>query len=124
MTQKKKPTSKDAKQKAKQRAQAIFRVHTKQMTVRAAAQSLGVSRKTYYEWEAKALAGMMAALEDKQSGRPLKERDLEKEALEKQVRELEAKVEMLKGAAQIRQIVNAHALAQRKEQEKKRPRDE
>jgi transposase len=123
MTPKKKRTGTEKKQKAKERAQAIFRVHTRQMSVRAAAKALGVSRKTYYEWEAKALSGMMEALQDQKSGRPKKERDLEKEALQEKVRALEQEIEILKTAAQIRHILTQGAPAPLDSQVKKRQRD-
>lgn len=39
------------------------------MTATAAAFELGVSRKTYYQWEAKAFDSMIEALKDKEPGR-------------------------------------------------------
>ena len=40
------------------------------MTATAAASELNVSRKTYYQWEARAIASMLEALTDKEPGRP------------------------------------------------------
>jgi len=37
--------------KARQRAEVIFKVRSGQMTAKAAAQTLGISRQQYYQWE-------------------------------------------------------------------------
>jgi transposase len=55
---------------AKRRAEIILKVRSGIMTATAAASELGVSRKTYYEWEDKAFAAMTDALTDKEPGRP------------------------------------------------------
>lgn len=43
-----------------------------------AAQELGVSRKTFYEWQERALEAMRKALRDRPAGRPLQPVDPEK----------------------------------------------
>lgn len=40
------------------------------MSVSAAASELGVSRKTYYQWETKAFESMLEALTENEPGRP------------------------------------------------------
>ena len=42
--------------KAKQRAAVILQVRSGQLTATAAAQTLGISRQQYYQWEQRALA--------------------------------------------------------------------
>ena len=54
---------------------------------------MGVSRKTYYEWEEKSLKAMALALENQPAGRPPAPVDEEKEALRQRVRELEKKLD-------------------------------
>ena len=74
---------------ARQRAELIMQVRSGQLTATEAAAKLGVSRKTYYMWENRALAALMAALETKGSGgRPKKEIDPEKEKLAKRIADL------------------------------------
>ena len=66
------------------------------MTATAAASELGVSRKTYYEWEAKAFAAMTEALTDKEPGRPaLPPETEENKRLRKHVRHQEKYIEDL-----------------------------
>jgi len=48
----------------------IVKVRSGQMTAVAAAAALGVSRKTYYQWESRGLTAMLGQLEDKEPGRP------------------------------------------------------
>ena len=76
------------------------------MTATAAASELGVSRKTYYEWEAKAFAAMTEALIDKEPGRPAltpqteENRRLKKHLMhkEKQIDELLHREHLIKSA--------------------------
>jgi transposase len=49
---------------------AIMMVQTGLWTATEAARQLGVSRKTYYQWEARALSGMRSALIRRRPGRP------------------------------------------------------
>jgi transposase len=51
----------------------------------AAARQLGVSRKTYYKWERRALQAMVEALESRPRGRPPCARDPRKEGLLEEV---------------------------------------
>ena len=48
----------------------VLRVQSGTLTATAAANLLGLSRKTYYQWESRALAGMLAALRPGRPGRP------------------------------------------------------
>jgi len=88
---------------ARQRAQLIMQVRSGLLTAQEAARQLGVSRKTYYKWERRALAAMVEALADREAGRPPRPIDPEKQALERQTQELEAKLEVLEQTEQIRQ---------------------
>src|SRR5512141_2846233 len=77
------------KELARKRAEIILQVRSGQITATQGAQLLGISRKTYYQWEKRALAGMLSQLEDLPSGRPAQPQDLEKLALQQKVRQLE-----------------------------------
>ena len=54
---------------ARERALVILRVRSGAMTAKQGAQALGVSRKTYYQWEERALKAMALALENHAAGR-------------------------------------------------------
>jgi transposase-like protein len=77
------------KELARKRAEIILQVRSGQITATQGAQQLGVSRKTYYQWEKRALAGMLSQLEDLPPGRPAQPQDAEKQALQQKVNQLE-----------------------------------
>src|SRR5271157_3029138 len=88
---------------ARQRAQLIMQVRSGVLSAQEAARQLGISRKTYYQWERRALAAMVEALGNRQPGRPPRPLDPEKEALQRQTEELQSKLEVLEQTEQIRQ---------------------
>lgn len=90
----------------RQRAQLIIQVRSGVLTAEAAARSLGISRKTYYKWERRALAAMVAALGTREQGRPLQPRDPEKEALRRQLTEVQAKLTVLEQTERLRQLLS------------------
>jgi transposase len=87
---------------ARQRAQLIMQVRSGVLSVQEAARQLRVSRKTYYKWERRALAAMIEALGDREAGRPSLPIDPDKQALQCQTRELEAKLAVLEQTEEIR----------------------
>ena len=87
---------------ARQRAQLIMQVRSGLLSAQEAARQLGISRKTYYKWERRALAAMVEALGDREPGRPPLPLDPEKQALERQTQELQAKLEVLEQTERIR----------------------
>ena len=90
---------------ARQRAQLIMQVRSGVLTAEAAARQLGVSRKTYYKWERRALAAMVEALGNRSQGRPPRPLDPEKAALRCQTEELQAKLTVLEQTERIRQVL-------------------
>ena len=90
---------------ARQRAQLIMQVRSGLLSAQEAARQLGISRKTYYKWEQRALAAMVEALGNREQGRPRQAIDLEKEALRRQTQELQAKLQVLEQTEQIRQAL-------------------
>ncbi len=91
----------------RQRAQLIMQVRSGVVTAEAAARSLGISRKTYYKWERRALAAMVAALGNRDQGRLPRPMDPEKAALRHQTQELQAKLTVLEQTERLRQLVSA-----------------
>ena len=92
---------------ARQRAQLIMQVRSGVVTAEAAARSLGISRKTYYKWERRALAAMVAALGTRDQGRPLQPRDPEKAALRRQLTDVQAKLTVLEQTERLRHRLSA-----------------
>ena len=94
--------------KAKRRADTILDVRVKKKSPTAAAAELGVSRKTFYELEARGLTAMFEALMDKPPGRPkAPPPDPEKEAMECEIRELRAQVRKLQIRDKVRELLLA-----------------
>jgi transposase len=92
--------------KARQRAELIFKVRSGQMTATEAAQTLGISRQQYYQWEQRALQSMLCALEDQPTGRPKTPKDPEKEHLQLRVKQLEQQVQHQQRREALRQLLN------------------
>jgi transposase len=92
--------------KARQRAEVIFKVRSGQMTATAAAQSLGISRQQYYQWEQRALKALLTSLEDQPTGRPKTPTDPEKEQLQHRVEQLEQQVQEHQQKEQLRQLLH------------------
>jgi transposase len=91
---------------ARRRAETIVRVQGGTLTVKEAAAQLGVSRKTYYQWERRALQGMMQALQDKESGRPSKQPDEQTQAMQRRLAELEERERIRQQVERIRTVVD------------------
>ena len=93
---------------ARERAQVILQVRSGALTAKEGAKFLGVSRKTYYEWEEKSLKAMVLALENRPSGRPPLPVDPEKEILRQRVRELEKKLDLAEKTLEVKALLAAY----------------
>jgi len=93
---------------ARERALVILRVRSGAMTAKQGAQALGVSRKTYYQWEERALKAMALALENRVAGRPCVSTDEEKERLQQRIRELEKKLDLAEKALEVKELLAAY----------------
>jgi transposase len=102
--------------KALLRTEMIVKVRAGLMTAKAAAEALGVSRKTYYKWEKKGLQGMMAAGQDSSAGRPSRQEAAEMKALRRKVKTLSAKLEHMAETADLRLMLR---LLERRDAKKK-----
>ncbi len=105
---------------ARQRALVILQVRSGALTAKEGAKLLGVSRKTYYEWEEKSLRAMALALENRPAGRPSVAVDEEKEALRERVRELEKKLYLAEKTIEVKEILAAYEEFQDQETKKNR----
>jgi transposase len=109
MEQNGKQRTKDEEQElARERALVILRVRSGAMTATQGAQALGVSRKTYYQWEERALKAMALALENHVAGRPCVSTDEEKETLRQRIRELEKKLDLAEKALEVKELLAAY----------------
>lgn len=98
------------------RTELIVKVRAGLMTATAAAEALGVSRKTYYKWEKKGLQAMLAAGEDEAKGRPETGPSAEVTALKTQVTVLQAKLDQMAQTAELRYMLR---LLERRDAKKK-----
>ena len=103
-----KELSEQNKKLARERALVILQVRSGALTAKEGAKLLGVSRKTYYEWEEKSLKAMSLALENRPSGRPPLTLDPEKEALRGRVRELEKKLDLAEKTIEVKELLAAY----------------
>ena len=110
---------------ARKRAAVIFSVRSGQITAEEGARRLGASRKTYYEWERRALEAMTGALENGAAGRPATERDEEKERLHAEITALKDKLFVAEKTVEVRDMLHAyelHKAKEKKREEKKQKR--
>ena len=107
------------KKLARERAAIILQVRSGALTVAEGAEHLGISRKTYYEWEDRALKAMALALENQAPGRPPVPVDAEKEELQRKIRDLEKKLVLAEQTIEVRDLLSAFDLHEAKKNEKK-----
>jgi transposase-like protein len=94
---------------AQKRARIIMQVRSGAITAEEGARQLGVSRKTYYEWEKRGLVGMMDALVNLDAGRPQGPlEDPEKEALKKKLAEMEKELCVARESIYVRRVLDLY----------------
>ena len=106
--------------RARERALVILQVRSGVLTATEGAKLLGVSRKTYYEWEEKSLKAMALALENHSAGRPPTPIDPEKETLRERIRELEKKLDLAEKTIEVKELLGAYEEFRGKGAQKKR----
>ena len=112
----------EEKKLARERAAVILMVRSGKLTATEGAERLGISRKTYYEWEDRALQAMAEALENQAPGRPPAPLDPEKEELQGKVKELEKKLYLAEKTIEVKDLLTAYDLHEaKKNQTKKSP---
>jgi transposase len=95
---------------ARERASVILQVRSGVLTATEGAERLGISRKTYYEWEDRALAAMAEALENHAPGKPSVPLDAEKEELQRKVRDLEKKLDLAQKTIEVKDLLSAYEI--------------
>lgn len=98
------------KELARKRTAVVFAVRSGQITAEEGARRLGVSRKTYYEWERRALQAMTEAMEDRSPGRPSIPQDEEKQRLQDENAELRNKLFVAEKTVEVRDMLHAYEL--------------
>lgn len=98
------------KELARKRSAVVFAVRSGQITAEEGARRLGVSRKTYYEWERRALQAMTEAMENKAPGRPGTPQDEEKQRLQAEIAELQNKLFVAEKTVEVRDMLHAYEL--------------
>lgn len=111
------------KKLARERAAIILQVRSGALTVTEGAERLGISRKTYYEWEDRALKAMAQALENQAPGRPPVPVDAEKEELQGRVQELEKKLYLAEKTIEVKDLLSAYDLHEGKKNQGKSKKD-
>jgi transposase len=96
------------KKLARERALVILQVRSGALTAKEGAKLLGVSRKTYYEWEEKSLKAMTLALENHPAGRPPVPVDEVKETLRERIQELEKKLDLAEQTIEVKELLGAY----------------
>ena len=96
------------KKLARERAMVILQVRSGALTAKEGAKLLGVSRKTYYEWEERSLKAMALALENRPAGRPSVPVDEEKEGLRERIQELEKKLYLAEKTIEVKELLSAY----------------
>ncbi len=116
----KKDWGEENKKLARERAMVILQVRSGALTAKEGARRLGISRKTYYEWEEKSLRAMTLALENRPAGRPTLPVDQEKETLRERVRELEKKLDLAEKTIEVKELLGAYKEFREKDTKKNR----
>ncbi len=116
----KKGWTEENKKLARERAVVILQVRSGTLTAKEGAKRLGISRKTYYEWEEKSLKAMALALENRPAGRPPVPVDEEKEKLRERVRELEKKLDLAEKTIEVKELLGAYKEFRDKDTKKNR----
>lgn len=115
-----KKRAREREAQARLRAEVILKVQAGVLTATAAAKRLGVSRKTYYQWERRGLAGLLGALTEREAGRPATVVDPQKTKLEERVEELSKQVTVLAETAELRELIRDLPRAPRRGRTKKK----
>ena len=106
---------------ARERAAIILQVRSRALTATEGAERLGISRKTYYEWEDRALKAMALALENHSPGRPSVPLDAEKKALQSKVQDLEKRLYLAEKTIEVKDLLSAFDLHEAKKNKTKQP---
>lgn len=109
---------------ARDRASIILQVRGGALTVKVAARRWGISRKTYYKWENRALEAMAMALKNHGSGRPPSlDVEVEREELREKVEDLKRRLYLTEKKIEVRNLLSVHNPHHTQRYKKKMPKD-
>ena len=95
----------ETEQKAQEWQKVILEVAAGRLSVTQASEHLGVSRKTYYEKQERALSAMLEALKDRPTGRPGNLVDPEKEELLEELEDARKAQELLSARLRVQEVM-------------------
>ena len=97
------------------RLRAVLEVWAGRQTAVAAARVLGISRKTFYQWEARALEGLRQSLTPGRAGRPSRRPDATQTRLAAETQQLREELRIWQQRERIRNLLGeAMSRAQKK----------
>lgn len=106
---------------AGRRAEIIMKVRAGYLSATEGAALLGVSRKTYYKWENRALEGMLTSLQERKTGRPeTPEHEQNETELKRRIEELEQEKKLLEKQMELKDLVYQLKLDEAKQKNKGR----
>lgn len=109
--------------KAQKRTEVILEHLGGRLNATEAAQALGVSRKTFYEWLERARGAICLAMTDRPTGRPQKPGDAEKDRLMQELETLEKERTMLAARLRIQEAIRQTVEDMAARASKKKDRD-
>ena len=106
---------------AGRRAEIIMKVRAGHLSATEGAALLGVSRKTYYKWENRALEGMLTSLQERKTGRPeTPEHEQNETELKRRIEELEQEKKLMEKQMELKDLVYQLKLDEAKQKNKGR----
>lgn len=90
---------------ARHKVQIILQVRSGQLSAAAGAKLLGLSRKSYYRWERRALKAMIESLRSRPPGRPRRIHNPVLTQLQRKIRKLEQQLQTTQRLARLRGIL-------------------
>lgn len=113
---------KSRQQQAEERASVILQVRSGQITASEGARLLGLSRKTYYQWEKRGLEALVGAVEERPPGRPPKTNSSREQVLEARIAHLETELQTAQDTADLRALLLSTQQPKEKNRTKKKQR--
>lgn len=92
-------------ERAEKRLQVILDHLSGRLNATQAAEEMGVSRKTFYDWLERGRTGMLMALKDRPTGRPPEPVDPEKESLQEELQRREREQVVLESRLRIQEAI-------------------